>query len=201
MEKSKLEELENLFNKYGYKNLEKIDKEGGFLKIETYKVDLNLNQTIYREKLVKNGGNSNATLIIPLFDNGDILMVVQPRVFSSRGVLLDFPSGYIESEEDALVGAKRELEEETGYCPKNIEKLTSYYQDEGISDSMVTIYLATGIEKKGEIHLDKDEYLQTYIANINDLDEMVEKGYIKSGGGQLAISLLKSKMNIKKEHR
>ena len=198
MEKSKLEELERLFDKYGYKNIEKVDKESRFLKVETYQVNLNLNQIIYREKLVKNGGNSNAALIIPVFDNGDVLMVVQPRVFSSRGVLLDFPSGYIESEENPLDGAKRELEEETGYCAKSVEKLTSYYQDEGISDSVVTIYLARGIEKKAELHLDKDEYLQTYIVNINDLDEMVEKEYIKSGGGQLAISLLKSKMNIKK---
>ena len=111
-------------------------------------------------------------------------------------MLLDFPSGYLEKGEDFICGAKRELEEETGYQADSIEKLTSYYQDEGISDSMVTIYLARGLKKISDVKLDEDEYLETYIVNINDLDELIKREYIKSGGGQLAISLLKSKLNI-----
>ena len=192
------EKLEELFKKYGTKNIEKVDVKNKFLNIETYKVDLNLDKIIYREKLVKNGSNGNAALIVPLFDNGDVLMVVQPRVFASRGVLLDFPSGYIEKGEDPIEGAKRELEEETGYRAKKIIELTSYYQDEGIGDNMVTIYLATELEKTSELHLDKDEYLQTYITSFSSLDDLINKGYIKSGGGQLAIASVKLK-NIREK--
>lgn len=191
MEKEKLEELERLFIKYGVKNKELVEKEKKFLKVETYKIDLNMDKTIYRDKLVKNGGNGSACIVVPLFDNDNVLMVVQPRVFSSRGVLLDFPSGYIEADEDIEVAALRELEEETGYRAKSIKKIVSYYQDEGVSDAIVNIFLAKGLEKVCEPHLDKDEYLESYITSFDSLDELVEKGYIKSGGSQLAISKVK----------
>ena len=191
MEKEKLEELEKLFEKYGVKNRELVESEKKFLKVETYKINLNINKTIYRDKLVKNGGNGSACIVVPMFDNGNVLMVVQPRVFSSRGVLLDFPSGYIQEKEDIEVAALRELEEETGYRAKSIKKIVSYYQDEGVSDAIVNIFLAKGLEKVCEPHLDKDEYLESYITSFDSLDELVEKGYIKSGGSQLAISKVK----------
>lgn len=191
MDNKKLYELEELFKKYGIKNMEKIDSEKKFLKVESYKVELNLNKTIYRDKLVKNGGNGSACVIVPLFDDGNVLMVVQPRVFASRGVLLDFPSGYIEKGEDIKSAALRELKEETGYSASNIELVTSYYQDEGVSDSIVHILVARGIQKVSELKLDKDEFLEPFIVEVSALDELVEKGYIKSGGGQLAIARIK----------
>jgi len=191
MDKSKLDELEALFNKFGIKHKEKIESNNKFLNIEAYKIDLNLGETIYREKLVKNAGNGSACLVVPLFDNGDVLMVVQPRVFASRGVLLDFPSGYIENGEENLKAALRELEEETGYSASSIEHLVSYYQDEGVSDSVINVYVAKGIKKVSDLHLDKDEYLQPFITSFSSLDELIEKGYIKSGGSQLAICKIK----------
>ena len=191
MEKEKLEELERLFQKYGVKNRELVESEKKFLKIETYKIDLNTNKTIYRDKLVKNGGNGSACIVVPMFDNDNVLMVVQPRVFSSRGVLLDFPSGYIEAHEDIEVAALRELEEETGYRAKSIKKIASYYQDEGVSDAVINVFLAKGLEKVCEPHLDKDEYLESFITSFDSLDELVEKEYIRSGGSQLAINKVK----------
>ena len=191
MDSNKLQELETLFNKFGIKNKVKINSDHKFLNIESYRIDLNNDETIYREKLVKNGGNGSACLVVPIFDNGDVLMVVQPRVFASRGVLLDFPSGYIEENEDTLKAALRELEEETGYSASSIELIGSYYQDEGVSDSLINIYVAKGIKKVGELHLDKDEYLEPFITSFSSLDELIEKGYIKSGGSQLAICKIK----------
>lgn len=197
MDNKKIQELEDLFIKYGTKHKEKIKEEPSFLKIEKYKVDLNIDKTIYREKLLKNGGNGNACLLVPMFDNGEVLMVVQPRVFATRGVLLDFPSGYIEKDEDILEAAKRELEEETGYSSNDISHIVSYYQDEGVSDSTVHVFLAKGLKKVSELHLDEDEYLQTYITSFDSLDELIEKGYIKSGGSQLAIAKIKLLNNTK----
>ena len=191
MDKKKEEQLEKLFNKYGVisKELVKLDKT--FLNIESYKIKLNLNKTIYRDKLVKNRGNGSACVIVPLLENDDLLMVVQPRVFSKRGVLLDFPSGYIESEEDATQAALRELEEETGYKANKMLHLASYYQDEGVSDSIVHLFLATELSKVKELNLDQDEYLEPMIVNFSDLDELINKEYIKSGGSQLAIAKVK----------
>lgn len=191
MDKKKEEQLEKLFNKYGVEKRELVKLDKTFLNIESYKIKLNLNKTIYRDKLVKNGGNGSACVIIPLFENDDLLMVVQPRVFSKRGVLLDFPSGYIESGEDVTKAALRELEEETGYKANKMLHLASYYQDEGVSDSIVHLFLATELSKVKELNLDEDEYLEPIIVGFSDLDELIDKEYIKSGGSQLAISKIK----------
>ena len=186
MDKNKLKEIEELFDKYGIKSREKVETEKKFLKIETYKIDLNIDETIYRDKLVKNGGNSSACIVLAIFDNDDVLFVVQPRVFSKRGVLLDIPSGYIDYGEEPLDAAKRELKEETGYEASNINEIACYYQDEGVSDSMVHVFIATGLKKVSEVSLDDDEYLETVVVKYDDIEELINKGYILSGGSQLA---------------
>ena len=194
MNQSKLEEIEALFTKYGTKHKELVNLDKHFLKIESYKVELNLNKTIYRDKLVKNSGNGSACIIVPILDSNEVVMVVQPRVFAKRGVLLDFPAGYIEEGEDMDQAAKRELEEETGYSASKLERVASYYQDEGISDSRVNIFVATGVKKTKELHLDKDEFLEPILVDFNDLDELIEREYIQGGGGQIAISKVKLRM-------
>ena len=186
MDKNKLKEIDKLFCKYGIKSIEKVERYKKFLQVETYKIDLNINKTIYRDKLVKNGGNSSACIVLAIFDNDDVLFVVQPRVFSKKGVLLDVPSGYIDSDEAPLDAAKRELKEETGYEAENIKEIACYYQDEGVSDSMVHIFMATGLKKVSELNLDEDEYLETVIVKYDDIEELIDKGYIQSGGSQLA---------------
>lgn len=191
MEEKELAQLEELFNKYGLKSIKEIETDKRFLDIQTYQIDLNIGETIYRDRLVKNGNNGSACIVVPMFNDGNVLMVVQPRVFSSRGVLLDFPSGYIEKDEDPINAALRELEEETGYTAASVQELASYYQDEGISSAVIKIYLATGLKKVGDLKLDEDEYVETYITKFNNLDELIDKGYIGSGGAQLAICKIK----------
>lgn len=187
----KFEELESIFEKYGITSIKEVQSDKKFLQVKTYQVDLNIGETIYRDKLVKNNNDGSACIIVPMFDNNDVLMVVQPRVFSSRGVLLDFPSGYVENGEDPLNAALRELEEESGYKANKITKLATYYQDEGISDAIINIFLATDLEKVGDLKLDKDEFLENYRTSFDSLDELIEKGYIRSGGAQLAICKIK----------
>ena len=50
-------------------------------------------------------------------------------------------SGYIESGEEANVGALRELREETRFIPEWIIELNSFYQDEGVSSTLNYIFL------------------------------------------------------------
>ena len=94
MDKKTLDKVEKLCQKYGVKSKEKVNLENPFLTVESYEVKLNNGETIYRDKLIKNGGNGNACIIVPVTSDDKIMLVVQPRVFSKRGVLVDFPAGY-----------------------------------------------------------------------------------------------------------
>lgn len=182
MKKETLLKVEELIKKYGSKKLTKVETIKPFLKIETYKVELNNGEVIYRDKLIKNGGNGNACVIVPLVNDNQVLMVVQPRVFTHLTAQLDFPAGYLDDKEDHKMAAIRELEEETGYRAKNMNEVAYYYQDEGVGNARNKVFIASGLEKVSDVHLDEDEYLESVIVDIEDIKELMDLGYIASGG-------------------
>ena len=66
-----------------------------------------------------------AAAVVPVREDGKILMVRQYRNAIER-MTLEVPAGSRDSvTEDTMVCAARELEEETGYCSNNLKKLLS----------------------------------------------------------------------------
>src|SRR5699024_11665907 len=65
--------------------------------------------------------------------------------------IIEIPAGlrdFIEGrEEDALLAAKRELEEETGYQANDWTELGSYYVSPGFINEKVTVFVAEGLIK------------------------------------------------------
>src|SRR5437868_15356675 len=88
----------------------KLVYDGSFLKIQSDTVRLPDGKTSTRE-YIKHPG---AVVIIPLFDDGTILMERQFR-YPLAQVFIEFPAGKIDPDEDSLSCAKRELLEEKGY--------------------------------------------------------------------------------------
>jgi ADP-ribose pyrophosphatase len=185
MKKETLLKIEELIKKYSIKSLERVTSDKTFLKIETYKVELNNGEVIYRDKLIKNGGNGNACVIVPLVNDNQVLMVVQPRVFTHLGAQLDFPAGYLDDGEDHRLAAIRELLEETGYKANKMKEVAYYYQDEGVGNARNKVFIASELEKVCEVKLDEDEYLETILVDVEDIKELMELGYIASGGARI----------------
>ncbi len=192
MDASKLNEIKKLIEKYGVKSKTLIENSKPFLKVESYKIELNNGHTIYRDKLVKNSGRGSgcACVVVPLLDNDEVLLIVQPRVFTHLGAQLDFPAGYLNNDEDHKSAALRELEEETGYRASEIKEVAYYYQDEGIGDARNKIYIARGLKKVSDVKLDEDEYLESLTVKVDDLKELIELGYLASGGARIAYAEL-----------
>jgi ADP-ribose pyrophosphatase len=118
------------------------------------------------------------------------LLIVQPRVFTRLGAQLDFPAGYLNNDEDHKSAALRELEEETGYRASEIKEVGYYYQDEGIGDARSKIYIARGLKKVSDVKLDEDQYLESLTVKVDDLKELIELGYLASGGARIAYAEL-----------
>lgn len=167
-----------------------------FLSVERFGCGLNNGKVIFREKIIKNGKNGNASIILPITENNTTILTIQPRVFTKSTVGVGLPAGYVEENESHLAAAKRELLEETGYEPTEIKEICSFYQDDGCSGAFNKGFLALGCKKVGKQNLDKDEYIKFLECNIEELYELVENGYILDGGSQLLIE--KSKKYIKK---
>ena len=190
--KEKLEEIKQIMKEYKTIKKEKINKknEDKFIQSEVNRYYLNDGTSIVREKLVKGNKNGSAAIIIPKLDNGEFLTIIEPRVFTELTVGVGFPAGYIENGEDAIVGAKRELEEEVGYSSDYLIELDDFYQDEGCSEALNRFYLALDCKKIGEQHLDKDEKIKYLSLNLDELLELEKMKIIRGCNTKYALSLL-----------
>ena len=195
--KEKLEQLKEIVEKL--KTIEvtpiEVEQKDKFLQSKAYDFKLNNGIIISRERLVKGEKDGSAAIIMPVLPTDEVLAIIEPRVFTDLTVGIGFPAGYIENGEDAKVGALRELREETGFVPKKMIEIDSFYQDEGVSSALNHIYLALDCEKKFDQELDKDEIIKYMMFNYEELFELEKMGYIKGCNTKLALE--KSKIYMK----
>lgn len=187
MRKEKLEELENYIEELKVKKSILLDRYGKFLSLERHLIQLNNGEVFIREKLLKNGRDGNASIILPVTDDGNTLLVVQPRVFTKSGVSVELPAGYVDSDESYEDAARRELFEETGYVPEQMQHLGNFYQDQGCSAAYNQAFLASGCKKIGKQKLDSDEFIKYFECSYDEMLELVELGYISDCQSQLTI--------------
>ncbi|MCX7656643.1 MAG: NUDIX hydrolase [Treponemataceae bacterium] len=100
-------------------------------------------------------------IIIPLLQEGkeDTFVMVHQWRHGSHCLSTEFPGGVIEKGEDPVEGARRELQEETGYTAGTIQKLGEFSPNPAIMTNRVHVFLARDLLKTGAQHLDADEYV------------------------------------------
>ena len=96
--------------------------------------------------------------ILPLIDKDKIILIRQFR-FPINKEIWEIPAGKLDKGEKPEVGAKRELEEETGYRTKNLKKIGEFYLSPGYSTEYMYLFLARGL-RLGEQNLDKEEKIK-----------------------------------------
>lgn len=127
-----------------------------------------------------------AACVVPLTENGEVLMVRQYR-YPFEKVLLEVPAGKLdEKSEDPKAAALRELREETGASAEELTYLGAYYPTCAYSDEVIHIYLARNLSF-GETHFDEDEFIEPERISLETLIEMVMRGEIPDGKTQTAL--------------
>lgn len=191
-----MNQIEKYFNEL--KTLQMVETESGnFLTTKTYECKLNNGEIIKREKILKNGGSGSASIILPITEDNKVILAVEPRVFTKRTVDVGLPAGYIEKNETALDAAKRELLEETGYTTDEFVSLGSFYQDQACSEAYNHYFVALHCKKVKEQKLDKGEFIKYILVDFEEIDCLIEKGYI--GGLNSIYALEKGKNYLKKK--
>ncbi|MBQ1285085.1 MAG: NUDIX hydrolase [Lachnospiraceae bacterium] len=121
-----------------------------------------------------------AGCIVPLTDDGNIIMERQFRYPLNR-VITEIPAGKLDSlEEDRLDAAKRELLEETGITADHWVSLGDFCPAAAYSTERITMYLATGLHR-GERHLDQDEFLNIKEMPMEEVIKEIMDGTIDDG--------------------
>ena len=135
-----------------------------------------------REMMLHNG----AVAILPLFEDGTVLMEYQYRHPLGR-VVYEIPAGKLDSPtEDHLEAAARELREETGYTAAKMTSLGVYVPSPAILTERIELFLAEGLTA-GDTSPDEDEFLLTERRPLRELCEMVMRGEIEDGKTQVAL--------------
>ena len=188
MRKSKIKEIKSYLEELKALKIELANPNGKrFIEGVPHIITFKNGRTITREKLSKNGKDGSAAIILPVNKNGEILVNIEPRVFTKETVSVGFPAGYIEQNETPLDAAKRELLEETGYKAKSFELLDSFYQDEGISSAYNHSFIAFDCEKVSEPKPDSDEIIKSTLVYYDELLELERLGYINSSNTKLTL--------------
>ena len=149
---------------------------------------------IYEDRVISNGHecrwdfihHDGAAAVIPVTEEGKILMVRQYRNALDR-FTLEISAGKLDSpDEPTLDCAARELEEETGYRAESMEFLISVNTTIAFCDEHIDIYLARDL-KPSHQHLDEDEVIQVEEWELKDLEEMIFSGKITDAKTMAAI--------------
>ena len=136
-----------------------------------------------------------AAAVVPVLDDGRLLMVRQYRDALDRETI-EIPAGGLNGwDEPTINAAARELEEETGYRSDNLTKLVSVV----FCNEVVDVYLATDLVKTSQ-HLDEDEFIDVEKYTLDELKDMIFAGTIQDSKTISAVLAYDALLNRKKNN-
>lgn len=142
--------------------------------------------TLQRDQIVEPGGitatrevivHPGSVVVLPLLPDGRIVMIRQYRHAAGQ-YLWELVAGHKEPGENPVAGARRELEEETGYTAKRITKLLDVYPSPGLLGEKMDIFLAEGL-KKGIARPEADEHIIQRIMTLREIEDWIQSGKIR----------------------
>ncbi len=186
------EKLEQCKDAYSVKSMELISQyRDGYIGKDVYRVELNNGLTKKMDRITKAGGNGDAVIIIPVTEDDRYVMIIESRPNIKNGVAIEFPAGMVDPGEEPIEAAKRELLEETGYSCEKIIEMENHFQDQGCSNAIIRIYLATGCKKIKEQRLDDTESISFVEMTYDEIYDLImnadtEKIGINDSGSKVA---------------
>ncbi|NBO65904.1 MAG: NUDIX hydrolase [Acidobacteria bacterium] len=134
--------------------------------------------------VIRHPGGAGA---LPIFADGRVALVRQYR-HPARAELLEIPAGRLEAGETPELCASREVEQETGFRPGRVERLSSFYTTPGFCEEVLHIFLATDLTPTRQ-QLDHDELVEVQFFPLAEVLQMVHRGEIVDSKTIIALLL------------
>ena len=136
--------------------------------------------------------HDGAAAVVPVMEDGRILMVSQYRNALER-MTLEIPAGKLDQPgEPGIECARRELEEETGYRSEELEWLLSLRTTVAFCNEKIEIFVARNLIPSCQ-HLDEDEFVDVKAYTLEELKEMIFSGKIEDSKTIAAILAYESR--------
>lgn len=146
--------------------------DGRLIHLKVHTVKLPDGKESIREIIYHQG----AVAIVAVDDEQQVLLVKQFRLGAGQ-VTYEIPAGLLEPGEDPQSAIVRELREETGYRPLNIESMGGIYLAPGYSTEYIHLYYASGY-KYAPLEQDEDEFVEAIRIPFTQALSMIDKGEI-----------------------
>jgi len=115
--------------------------------------------------------------VIPITPDGEIILVEQFR-HGTQSRTLEIPGGMVDAGENPLVGAQRELLEETGYSSESWKSLGKVSSNPSMMNNFTHMYVAEDCEYVGAQNPDEHERIEVHRLAMQQFLEYVEDGSI-----------------------
>ena len=126
--------------------------------------------------------------VLPLNDAGELLLIRQHR-YPIGEELLEVPAGSPLPGESLEDCARRETAEETGFRPRDVQRLFTFYPSPGSSDMKAHLFLGTALDPS-TAPPDPDEAASLVVVKRRDAERMLRAGEIRHIGAVLGIMAL-----------
>ncbi|MBV7339403.1 NUDIX hydrolase [Chloroflexi bacterium TSY] len=128
-------------------------------------------------------------VIVAAFTETGQLLCFRQTKYAVDGVTLAPPGGYIETGEDPLLAAQRELLEETGYQAPEWNSLGSFVVDGNRGFCTAHLYLARGARWVQPIDADDLEEQELLLLDRKSVQSALDKGKFRAIAWTTAIAL------------
>ena len=158
---------------------------------------------VYKDYMEFSNGNhevwdyihhKGAAAVIPVMDDGRLLMVRQYRNALDR-FTLELPAGGLDqADEPGRDCSARELEEETGYRSDDLEWLITLRTTVALCNEKIEVYVARNLIRTHQ-HLDENEFVNIEAHTVEELKQMIFEGKIEDSKTAAAILAYDAKYN------
>jgi len=139
-----------------------------------------------RQREVEVIEHSGGVAIIAQPTSETIVLVKQYR-HAVGDDLWEVPAGMIDTGEEPLDAARRELIEETGYRAERINYLWSIFTTPGFCEERIFFYVAEGLTQ-GESSPDIDEEFELRVWSVAEACKLVERDELRDSKTQIALA-------------
>ncbi|TDC33600.1 NUDIX hydrolase [Micromonospora sp. 15K316] len=126
-----------------------------------------------------------SAMVAVLDDRKRLLMMRRHRFVFDRWVW-ELPGGYVDDQEAPEICAVREVEEETGWRPREVEPLLNFQPWVGTADAENMLFLSRAADKT-DTQVDVNEAEQVAWIPLDEARDLIRTGDIVGAGSVIAV--------------